>query len=99
MLPSPSPSVVFQKLEDGAMLFAPETETYFGLNEVGALVWQQLPPAQRTLDELAALIAGRFTDTPIETIRTDVQELLAALVREGLAEAAPPHARDAAPPA
>lgn len=91
-LPSPSPSIVFQKLEDGAMLFAPETETYFGLNEVGALVWQQLPPVRTTLDELTAAIAARFGDVPIDTIRADVQELLEALVREGLAQASPPTA-------
>ena len=65
MLPSANPAVIFQKLDDGAVLFTPETELYFGLNSVGALVWDLLPPRTETLDLLpvstpcVALWAGR----------------------------------------
>ena len=45
MLPTPLPTVIFQRIDDGAVLFAPATEVYFGLNEVGAKIWQLLPPA------------------------------------------------------
>ncbi|MBK7905639.1 MAG: PqqD family protein [Gemmatimonadetes bacterium] len=96
-LPSPSPTVVFQSLEDGAMLFYPESETYFGLNAVGALVWCALPPAHGTLDALCATLGERFPDVPRDTIRTDVIELLDALLREGLVQPTPTGDGDAAP--
>ena len=96
-LPSPRSTVVFQALEDGAVLFAPETETYFGLNAVGAIVWQSLPPAHRTLDALSTTIGERFPDVPRDTIRTDVIELLDALLREGLVQPTPTGDGDAAP--
>ena len=86
-LPTPSPTVVFQALEDGAVLFAPESETYFGLNAVGTLVWQHLPPVLLTRDSLCRAIAARFPEVPIGTIEADVEELLESLTREGLVQA------------
>lgn len=97
-LPTPSPTVVFQQLEAGAMLFAPESETYFGLNEVGALVWRQLPPVGSSLDALCDALAARYPEVTRDQIRADVVELLAALLREGLVQAPAPR-EDAAPPA
>lgn len=88
LLPTPHPTVVFQRLDDGAMLFLPGTETYFGLNAVGAMVWQLLPPARTTLDDVAAELGTQFPDVSIDTIRADVAELLGALTREGLARSA-----------
>lgn len=83
--PSPNPRVVFQKLDDGAVLFAPDTELYFGLNEVGQLVWQLLAPSTATLDDIASRVGERYPEVPATTIRSDVGELIAALVQEGLA--------------
>ena len=89
MLPRTSPSVIFQPLDDGAVLFAPETEVYFGLNEVGAHIWQLLAIPLHSIDELCARIAERYPDAPPATIRADVEDLIAQLVREGLASADP----------
>jgi hypothetical protein len=86
MLPTAQPSVIFQKVADGAVLFAPETEIYFGLNEVGTRVWELLPPACRTLEEVVGRLQAAYPDTPGETIRQDVIELLADLVGQGLAK-------------
>jgi len=94
-LPAPNPRVIFQKLDDGAVLFSPDTELYFGLNEVGALAWQQLPPAVATLDDLTAHVSARYPDAPIALIRADLEELLAALMKEGLAQAAGSRGADA----
>ncbi len=79
------------------MLFAPETETYFGLNAVGALVWRALPPAHLALEALCATLGERFPDVPRDTIRADVIELLDALLREGLVQPAPTGDGDVAP--
>lgn len=96
MLPTANPSVIFQKLDDGAVLFTPETELYFGLNAVGALVWELLPPRTDSLDALCAVVSETYSDVPANTIRTDVEELLEQLVAEGLARRAPARGTDAA---
>jgi hypothetical protein len=84
MLPAPHPTVICQQLEDGAVLFAPVTEIYFGLNEVGAKVWRLLPPASHTLDDLCLRLASDYPDVNPATIRADVTELLSQLTAEGL---------------
>ncbi len=88
MLPTPVSSVVFQRIEDGAVLFAPATEVYFGLNEVGARVWQLLPPTSGNIDQLCATLGHEYPDVDAATIRQDVLELLERLTAEGLV--APP---------
>ena len=95
MLPLANPSVIFQKLDDGAVLFAPESEIYFGLNSVGVAIWELLPPVLQTVDELCTRVGALFPDAPAETIRTDVAELLDQLVTEGLALRAPAREPDA----
>jgi hypothetical protein len=84
MLPTPLPSVIFQRIDDGAVLFAPATEVYFGLNEVGAKVWQLLPPALTSLDELCTRLAADYPTVGADVIRQDVLELLDQLTAEGL---------------
>lgn len=98
MLPSPLPTVVFQRIDDGAVLFSPATEIYFGLNEVGARVWQLLPPTSASLDELCAALGQEYPEVDATVIRQDVTELLAELAKEGLVAvpggASGPDARD-----
>lgn len=95
MLPHPNPTVIFKPVSDGAVLFAPSTEIYYGLNEVGARVWQGLPPASQSLDELCASLAGVYPDVAEATLREDVQELLDALIEAGLAVTPPESRHDA----
>jgi hypothetical protein len=83
MLPSPGPGVLFQALPDGAVLLDTRSEVYFGLNAVGARVWQLLPAA-RTLDELCTAVAAEYPDADPQRVRADVANLVAALVGEGL---------------
>ena len=87
MLPAVNPTVIYKALADGAVLFAPNIEIYFGLNEVGARVWEALPAANGSFDQLCASIGALYPDVPAATIRQDVQELLDDLVRQGLATA------------
>jgi len=84
MLPLPSPTVVFQRIDDGAVLFAPVTEIYFGLNEVGARVWELLPPVSESLDEVCAKLQTQYPSVEAAMLRADVEELLAQLLAEGL---------------
>ena len=84
MLPTPLASVIFQRIDDGAVLFAPATEIYFGLNEVGAKVWLLLPPALTSIDELCARLGAEYPTVGTDVIRQDVVELLDQLTAEGL---------------
>lgn len=84
-LPVAAASIIFQEFDDGAVLFAPEREYYFGLNEVGTFIWSLLPPQCGSLDELCVAIAARYPDVAPEVIRADAVELLERLVQEGLA--------------
>ncbi len=96
MLPSANPSVIYQKLDDGAVLFAPATELYFGLNAVGAVVWDLLPPRTGSIEELCRNLETMFPEVPASTIRADVEELLERLVAEGLLLPREPSGTDAA---
>lgn len=66
------------------MLFSTETEVYFGVGAVGARIWELLPPATRTVEEMVAILASKFHDVPASTIRADVERFLAELISNGL---------------
>lgn len=87
MLPVANPKVLYKALSDGAVLFLTEEEVYFGLNAVGARVWELLPPVLCTMDELVAALAADYPEVDAETIRTDVRELLGDLTAHGLVRA------------
>jgi hypothetical protein len=72
-------------MADGAVLFAPDTEIYFGLNEVGSRIWQLMALPDGSFDTLCAELASHYPSVTLETIRQDVRQLLDELVAEGLA--------------
>ena len=88
-LPVPNVAVVFRALPDGAVLLSTETEVYFGLNVVGARVWQLLPPATTHLGQLCERLAAEYPDAPAAQIRADVVELLDTLLDNRLVVASP----------
>ena len=83
MLPTVNSSVVFRSLSEGAVLFSARDEVYFGLNSVGARVWELLK-SHSEFDALCAVLAAEYPDAPLETIRQDVRELLQELTEYGL---------------
>lgn len=82
-LPLPDPRVIYRALPDGAVLLSTTDEVYFGLNRVGAQVWELLP-SRRTMDALCEELEQRYADVDPRTIRADVAELLATLQSFGL---------------
>lgn len=84
MLPSPHPAVMFQTVGDGAVLLHTQDEIYFGLNGVGARVWQLLPPTCVEFDDICANLAATYPGADAATIRADVDELLSQLRGHGL---------------
>lgn len=85
-LPRPRASVIWTALPDGAVLFAPDTEIYFSLNEVGALVWELLGGGCASVEELCARVVEAFPDAPVDEVSGDVAALLAELGSAGLLE-------------
>lgn len=84
MLPSPSPSVVCTPLAEGAVLFDARTEQYFGLNVVGARIWELLPSAG-DVESLHGRLHAEYPDVDAADLRRDVEALLENLVASGLA--------------
>jgi hypothetical protein len=93
VLPTRNPKIIFKALATGAVLYSTEEEVYFGLNPVGVRVWELLPPASRTLDELCRVLAAEYPDVGEDVIRGDVSELLDELVKMGLVLAPEPAQR------
>ena len=83
-LPKPHPGVVFRTVSDGAVLLHMEQEVYFGLNGVGSLVWQNLPPVCADLDDLCARLRVSYPDANEVVLRADVTALLAELLGSDL---------------
>lgn len=98
LLPTALASVIIQPMDDGAVLFAPQSELYYGLNTVGLRVWQLLPPRTRTLEALVEALGHEYPDVPAEQLAADARELLDTLVAEGLATWPDPAALDAPAP-
>ncbi len=84
MLPTPNPAVLFQPVAEGAILLHTEREIYFGLNEVGAQVWQLLPPKRQQLSELIEELGQRYPEVDSRVIESDVCGLLEDLAGNGL---------------
>ena len=83
-LPSPTPGAIFRRLPEGGVLFSTETEVYFGVGVVGARIWELLPPATRTVEEMVSTLASIYHDVPASTIRIDVERFLEELHANGL---------------
>ncbi|NUQ11772.1 MAG: PqqD family protein [Gemmatimonadaceae bacterium] len=83
-LPCPTPSAVFRRLQEGGVLYSTETEVYFGVGNVGAHIWEFLPPETRSFGELVARLSTIYRDVTPTQIRADVERFIAELLENGL---------------
>ncbi len=72
-----APEVLFQEVNGEIVLLDLEAETYFGLNESGAMVWRLLQE-ERDVEQIIAHLLTEFDAEP-ETVAQDVHELLQQL--------------------
>lgn len=72
--------VVEADIDGERVLLAPSTLKYFGLNDVGARVWDLIGANGKELDEVLAELLAEFDVDP-ETCQRDVEDFLAAAVR------------------
>lgn len=88
VLPRANRDVIFRTVSEGAVLLHTHDEIYFGLNSVGARIWQLLPPVCQTLDDLCAAVAKEYPSVDADVIRADIVELLDDLAAQRLVEPA-----------
>jgi len=81
----PAATVLFQRFPDGAVLYTPSNETYLGLNETGARIWELLPREGAEFEQLLERVATLYPDAPSEELRADLADWLQALVDQQLA--------------
>lgn len=84
-LPKPAESSIFKALPDGGVLFSTTSEVYFGVNAVGARIWQLLPPECATFEELIGRLTAEYRDVSADVIRADARRFLDQLTANGLA--------------
>lgn len=77
-------AIAWTKLPDGAVLFSPETEVYFGMNDVATLIWDLLSRNPSSQDALCLAVHEQFPGVSLEQVRQDVAELLQELTSNGL---------------
>ncbi len=73
--------VLLQEQEGDAFLVHLDSGRFFGLNRTGLIVWKALESG----DDPLAVVATRWPDVDATTRRRDVDTLVAALLRAGLA--------------
>jgi hypothetical protein len=84
----PSEDVVAREIE-GEVIIVPlvsgigdEDDELYTLNPTGQAIWQKLD-GQRTLKDVAALLAGEF-DAPLPELENDVLGFASVMVRRGI---------------
>lgn len=65
-------------------MFSTETEVYFGVSVVGAQIWELLPPATNTVEEMVSILGAKYHDIPVTQIQSDVERFLSELLTNGL---------------
>ena len=77
-----SPEVLFQEVSGEMVLLDLSSESYFGLDAVGARIWGLLESGS-TVGEVLDTLMGEY-EVERETLEVDVGELLDRLLKAGL---------------
>jgi len=77
-----SPEVLFQEVSGEMVLLDLASESYFGLDEIGARIWDLLESGS-SVGEALDVLMGEY-EVERETLEADVWELLGKLVEAGL---------------
>ena len=86
-LPQRSETVIFQEMDDGAVLFCTEKELYFGLNSVGKTIWEFLEGGLTGFDQLMAKLVDRYPDVDRPVLEDDATAFLRELEENELVRA------------
>ena len=83
-LPQKNPDVIFRRVEEGVVLLSTDDEVYYGLNEVGAFIWELLTPETESTDVLRDALVKKYPDVDAEEIAADLAEILSDLLKAGM---------------
>jgi hypothetical protein len=86
--PQRNASVVFDTVDDKAVLVDPSGRELITLNRVGTLVWQLLD-GSRDLADLSRAVATDFPAVPADRVAADVEAFVTELALLGLATDGP----------
>lgn len=78
----PSPEVLFRELEGEAVMLDLGSERYYGLDEVGARIWQLLDE-HHDVETVVAQVLSEY-EVEEEQLRSDLADLIENLVDAGL---------------
>lgn len=78
----PNKKALFQKLGNEAVILHMESEQYFGLDEVGTRIWEELSKKK----DIEAILPTLLQEFEVEStvLRKDITELIAQLKAENL---------------
>ena len=79
----PSANVLMREVEGEAVLLDLDTESYFGLDNVGARMWSVVNSSD-SVEAAYELLKSEY-DVDAETLREDLQALVEEWVQKGLA--------------
>jgi methyltransferase-like protein len=79
---SVSKDYVYCKVEDEMVLLGMEDGIYYGLNPVGAFIWEQIKEP-KTIDEIKDAILEQYDVEKVEC-ETDLMKLLQELTEKGI---------------
>jgi hypothetical protein len=82
----PTENILIRELEGESVLLNLNTESYFGLDDVGSRMWSVLTTTGSVQDS-CRLLAKEY-DVPEEQLRVDLRVLIEALIEHGLVEVA-----------
>lgn len=74
--------VLFQEVAGNAALLNLDTETYYGLDDVGTRMWQAMETSA-TIGDAARALSDVY-DAPLETLQNDIVQLVLDLQKNGL---------------
>jgi hypothetical protein len=83
MIPRPHPAVIAKPVTEGTVLLHTESEIYFGLNRVGAQIWELLSDSP-DLDAIVQSLSSDYPDVDGQVLRNDVEALVDQLKENGL---------------
>lgn len=76
---------ISSNLEGEVIILDHEKGVYFGLDEIGALLWSELQKGAQTLERLCEVVMNEY-EVEETVCRKDISLLLSDLIREKLVE-------------
>lgn len=82
------PDLVVEEVDDEVIVLDLEGNQYFGLNNVGWMIWKAIADEDRPLEEIVSSIATQF-EIDGALARQDAEAFLVELIEAGLATKQP----------